>query len=1028
MSSLSRTLISLGFSDLEKSERFLGFRELAEVDRDFLFQGLALANDPDMAVQSLVRLLDAVPAAYHKLAAPSGQAGSPGEKSPNEQLFRLLGASEALVEFLIRHPEHLDVVDVAISAEPQSVPQATLRASLLESVGAKPADGVPLATLTGGDARIALRTRYRKHLTELAIRDLCAASPQDAMPMVGAELADLAAAALEGAVAVARAELAEQFPPAEIAAVELAIIGMGKCGARELNYISDVDVMYVVSLKEGALDLDESRAVVIGSALAAAVSKVIYAPDREPGLWEVDANLRPEGKDGPLVRTLDSFLTYYKRWANDWEFQALIKARAIAGNAELGKAFEDAIAPLIWTSSERDGFVASVQAMRRRVTANIPDSETNRQIKLGKGGLRDVEFTVQLLQLVHAKNNPSLRVRSTTDAILALMRAGFVGRNDATCLDDSYRYLRVLEHRIQLVHMRRTHLMPTSDEQLRALSKAVAGPMSLKRPSAQSLMEDWTKVKRQVSTLHERIFYRPILATAAHLSAADLALTTDAARARLAALGYRDTVGAQRHIEALTAGVSRRAALQRQLLPILLGWLADGVNPDAGLLAFRRVSEALGTSHWYLGMLRDHQVAAERLCHVLSSSRLVTDLLEVSPEATAWFGNDKELVPVSFEAQWIEIQSKMSRHPAPMEAMRLVRLIRQREILRTAIADCCGLLSQDQVFEALSNADRAAVLGALLVAETEVYGGKPALTRVLVVAMGRAGGREIGYGSDADVLFVHQPVAGAQGPEGGQVPSDELESRAGEQAMQIVQRLTALLTQPLKPAIAAERVLEIDASLRPEGKSGPLVRSLSAYTEYYARWSSAWEAQALLRALPMAGCDDLAAYFIAMVDPIRYPVAMPESDLREIKRLKARMESERLPRGADPARHVKLGRGGLSDVEWLVQLWQLQHAHAHPSLRTTSTIAALHAARELDLVGNDEAQLLEDAWRLAAKVRNANVIWTAKPSDMLPSARADLEAVARWCGYEPGNAAEFEEYYLSLTRRARAVFERLFYT
>jgi glutamate-ammonia-ligase adenylyltransferase len=357
----------------------------------------------------------------------------------------------------------------------------------------------------------------------------------------------------------------------------------------------------------------------------------------------------------------------------------------------------------------------------------------------------------------------------------------------------------------------------------------------------------------------------------------------------------------------------------------------------------------------------------------------------------------------------------MSRHPAPSDAIRLIRLIRQREILRTAVADCSGLLTQDQVSDALSDADRAAVLGALLVAEADVQGGGPPLARVLVVAMGRQGGREIGYGSDADVLFVHRAVEGA----------DEGEAQA--QAQAVVAKLTSMLTQPVRPAIMAERVLSIDADLRPEGKSGPLVRSLEAYREYYARWSSPWEAQALLRALPMAGSDELAADFIDMVNPVRYPAAVGGAELREIKRIKARMESERLPRGADPARHVKLGRGGLSDVEWLVQLWQLQNAHAEPSLRTTRTVPALHAAHALGLVDGEDASVLEAAWRLAGKIRNANVMWTGKSSDLLPSARGDLEAVARWCGYEPGNAAAFEEDYLGLTRRARAVFERLFY-
>ncbi|WP_104092395.1 bifunctional [glutamine synthetase] adenylyltransferase/[glutamine synthetase]-adenylyl-L-tyrosine phosphorylase [Arthrobacter sp. GMC3] len=1015
MSSLTRTLITHGFSDLEKSERFLGFRELASIDQNELLAALRVANDPDLAVQSLVRLLSAAPEVYGKLTRTDPATGNP---ESNEALFRLLGASEALVDFLIRHPEHVDVLDMPASPEPVAADPAALRCSLLAAVGADPASGMPLATLTGSEARIALRTRYRRHLCELAIRDLCAASPQDVMPLVGAELADLAAAALEGALAVARAEVAQTFSAQDVAHVKLAIIGMGKCGARELNYISDVDVMYVIetaAAQEGDGRGGDAEAVTVGNALAAALSQTIYAPEREPGLWEVDANLRPEGKDGPLVRTLDSYLSYYHRWANDWEFQALLKARVIAGDHELGERFEQAVSPLIWTSSEREGFVTSVQAMRRRVTANIKSAEAGRQIKLGKGGLRDVEFTVQLLQLVHAKNDESLRVKATTAAIAALTKAGYIGRTDAAHLDESYRYLRVLEHRIQLVQMRRTHLMPTAPEQLRALARAVAGPMALKRPSAQSLWDDWAQVKRRVSTLHERIFYRPILETAAHLSAEDMALATDTARARLAALGYRDTAGAQRHIEALTAGVSRRAALQRQLLPVLLGWLADGVDPDAGLLAFRRVSEALGTSHWYLGMLRDHQAAAERLCHVLSSSRLVTDLLAVSPEATAWFGNDKELIPLSFDAQWAEIQSKMSRHPEPSEAIRLIRLIRQREILRTAIADCSGLLDQHQVSAALSDADRAAVLGALLVAEADVYAGEAALTRVLVVAMGRQGGREIGYGSDADVLFVHRAVEGAD------------DGAAQQQARSIVAKLTAMLTQPVRPAIQAERVLAVDADLRPEGKNGPIVRSLEAYREYYARWSSPWESQALLRARPMAGSDDLAAAFVDMIDPVRYPTVVAEADLREIKRIKARMESERLPRGADPSRHVKLGRGGLSDVEWLVQLWQLQHAHNHEALRTTETLPALHAATELEFIGTEEAQLLESAWCLASKIRNANVIWTGKPSDLLPSSRRDLEAVARWCGYEPGHAAAFEDDYLGLTRRARAVFEKHFY-
>jgi glutamate-ammonia-ligase adenylyltransferase len=307
------------------------------------------------------------------------------------------------------------------------------------------------------------------------------------------------------------------------------------------------------------------------------------------------------------------------------------------------------------------------------------------------------------------------------------------------------------------------------------------------------------------------------------------------------------------------------------------------------------------------------------------------------------------------------------------------------------------------------------VLGALRVAETMVAAEGSLKTRVLVVAMGRQGGREIGYGSDADVMYVHRGLPG--------VPDDE----AQQQAAQIVSRVSSLLTQPLRPAILAERVLTMDAGLRPEGKNGPMVRSLDSYAEYYRRWSLVWETQALLRARPMAGDDELAADFVALIDPIRYPDSLSEQDVREIRRIKARVEAERLPRGADPARHLKLGRGGLSDVEWLAQLLQLQHAGRHPELRTTSTVEALAAAAALKLLEADDVDILLRAWRLASRIRSANVIWTGRPSDLLPSSRRDLEAVARWCGYGQGNAAALEEEYLRLSRRARGVFERIFY-
>jgi glutamate-ammonia-ligase adenylyltransferase len=1037
--SQTRRLISSGFDDVERAKRFLADKVLAGVDEQDLLAGLRQAADPDQALLLLVRLAEREPRTLKLVAAPETATA----------LFTLLGASEALGEFLIRHPENIAVLERANVGGADAARFPELAAALLHAVEARDPEGPvqdpdgaprgpegtargrdetarfpegtargpegtvrPVAARTGKDAYCRLRIAYRARLADLAIRDLCAADPVEVMPAVGRELADLAAAAIEAALAVSRAEAAERFDPVEVAAVRLAVIGMGKCGAGELNYVSDVDVIYV----HEAEGLDGGRASDIAAALAAGIARVLDGPAPEPGLWEVDANLRPEGRDGVLSRTLESHLAYYERWAQSWEFQALLKARCIAGDMALGRAYEQAVEPLVWSSPEREGFVESVQGMRRRVLENIAPEDLGRQLKLGPGGLRDVEFTVQLLQLVHGRVDADLRVRDTTSAIAALSEGGYIGRHDATDFDAAYRYLRVLEHRIQLVNLRRTHLMPVKDQALRVLARSSHGRApGRRRQTPAELTRHWQDVKRSVRRLHENIFYRPLLAAASSLSTDDVKLTPAAAEARLQALGYADPRGAMRHIEALTTGMRRRASLQRQLLPVLLEWLANGVDPDAGLLGFRRLSEALGESHWYLGMLRDSTAAAERLCHVLSGSRFITDLLEVSPESAAWLGDERELVPLTFENLWSENAAKMKRHPAPGTAMRMVRLNRRRELLRIALADSAGIIDQDEVGRALSDVDRAAVLAALRVAETAEYDETEKLTDLLVVAMGRQGGREIGYGSDADVMFVHRALPGAD---------DQL---AQQQALRIVTRIAQLLNQPLKPAVLAEPKLVVDADLRPEGKKGPLVRSLQAYREYYERWALVWERQALLRARPMAGNDDLAAEFMELVDGVRYERGATQADVLEIRRIKARVEAERLPRGADPARHTKLGRGGLSDVEWLVQLIQLQHAREVPALRTTSTREALAAVGEAGLLPGGAVELLDRAWSLATRIRSATVACTGRPSDVLPRSWRDLEAVARWCGYPAGSAAELENDYRKDARRARSVFERHFY-
>ena len=1073
---LRAQMVSAGFYDSGKSERWLEAPELASVDRVNLFAGLRYAPSPDTALPALVRLIEKHP--------PVAERANCGEKQMG--LFRLLGASQAVGDFLYRHPQVIDplfdtdtvrgetelvatehpktVLDTPEtdtpnktperarkSPLPQSAPLNTpYRTRLLHAVGADPDAERPRARteLTGKDGYVALRVAYRAELAKIALIDVCSPDPVELMPTIGRHLADLAAAALEGALAIARTEVAEgaggglcaaPARGASVDALDLAIIGMGKCGARELNYISDVDVVYVIApapasdLPEGANPLTEQECAQIGTELVHALTKAIMAPAPEPPLWEVDANLRPEGKDGPLVRTVESYVSYYKRWAENWEFQALLKARPVAGSAHLGRRFAHAIDPFVWDSAARESFVESVQAMRARVTDNIPPAQVEQQIKLGPGGLRDIEFTVQLLQLVHGRTDPTVRTKSTIESLEALTGSSYISRADAQTFALYYKKLRLLEHRIQLSQLRRTHLMPAKEHERRALARSLVSPERLGTLSAEQMYKAWQKLKRNVRSLHERVFFRPLLAAVSTLSRDEVVLTESAAQDRLAALGYRDPRGAMRHIQALTSGVSRRAEIQRHLMPVLLGWFADGVDADAGLLGFRIVSESLGTTSWYLRMLRDSPAAAERLCHILSSSRYITDLLEDAPTSITWLDKVADLQPLGAAALKAEIASLLSRHDDSAEAMRAVRYLRRREILRIAMGDALNLLGVQQVCTGLATVDECTIGAALALAEREEITAKereeaagireipeeepenPLLTEIAVIAMGRLGGAENGFGSDADVMFVHRPVEGAG------------EEEAQSQANRIVNRLMQLIKQPVRPAIRAERPLEVDADLRPEGKQGAMVRSLDSYRAYYERWAETWEFQALLRARPIAGSEELGRAFIELIDPYRYPREFTAEQAQQVRRMKARVEHERMPHGADRTRQLKLGRGGLSDVEWLVQLIQLQHAHKVEGLRTTSTLDAVDAAVDANLVAAEDAEVLRDAWLLATKIRGGNVLRGVRQSDLLPTLRDALEAVARWSGYTPGNARQLEEDYLRVTRNARKVYERLFF-
>ncbi|WP_329194771.1 MULTISPECIES: bifunctional [glutamine synthetase] adenylyltransferase/[glutamine synthetase]-adenylyl-L-tyrosine phosphorylase [unclassified Streptomyces] len=980
-------LLRSGFTDPSAAARLLESPVLASVRTDpVLLDALGATADPDLALLGLVRLAEAqqpqeLPVLLDTLL---------GAKPLRDRLLGVLGASEALADHLARHPRdwHTLVTYEAADLHPG------------------------LADFERGlaDAHdpVALRVAYRRCLLSIAARDVCGTID---VAETAAELADLATATLRAALRIASAAA-----PEDAARCRLAVIAMGKCGGNELNYVSDVDVIFVGDATRGT---DEGTAVQAATRLASHLMRICSETTVEGTIWPVDANLRPEGRNGPLVRTLSSHLAYYQRWAKTWEFQALLKARAVAGDPELGAQYIEAITPLVWQAAERENFVADVQKMRRRVVDNIPAAQVERELKLGPGGLRDVEFAVQLLQLVHGRSDATLHSRTTLDALHALAAGGYVGRADAAQLHDAYCFLRAMEHRIQLYRLRRTHLVPEDENDLRRLGRS----MGLRTEPVAELGKAWRRHASVVRRLHEKLFYRPLLDAVAQLTPGETRLSPRAAGQRLEALGYADPSTALRHLEALASGVSRKAAIQRTLLPVMLGWFADSADPDAGLLNFRKVSDALGRTPWYLRLLRDEGAAAENLARVLSAGRLAPDLLMRAPEAVALLGDPEGLQPRTHEALEQEVLAAVGRAEDPQTAVAAARGVRRRELFRTAAADIIASYGTedspaetdpgalvDRVGRAVSDLT-AATIGGALRAAVQSHWGDTLPTRFAVIGVGRFGGRELGYGSDADVLFVHEPREGVD------------EQEAAKAAQAVIAEMRRLLQLP-----TADPPLLIDADLRPEGRSGPLVRTLPSYAAYYRRWSLTWESQALLRAEPVAGDAELGARFIELIDPLRYPAeGLGDNAVREIRRLKARMETERMPRGADPTLHTKLGRGGLSDVEWTVQLMQMRHAWNEPGLRTTRTREALAAAHAAGLIPADEAQILDEAWVLATRVRNAVMLVRGRAGDTFPSEARELAAVGRYLGYAEGTVGDMLDDYRRTTRRARAVVDDLFY-
>lgn len=815
----------------------------------------------------------------------------------------------------------------------------------------------------------ALRLEKRRRLAALAARDLAG---ELALEDVGAHLSDLADACIE------------VFLEMEGSAT-LGVVSMGKLGGRELNYSSDIDLMFV-----GPPDGLEEATKTATSLLAE-----LGGTFAEGQAFRIDMNLRPEGRSGPLVRTLDGYLEYYKRWAETWEFQALIKARASAGVRELSESLVRETRPFVFDRAASSEGITSIRRMKERVEEHAARSTrrakaSNLDVKLGPGGIRDIEFSVQLLQLVHGGSDPDVRSANTLQAIDQLVDGGYIAEEDGAGLSVDYRWLRNVEHRIQLWQERQVHTLPTDEEARGRIARSMGFRDSPAAGAVARFDEAHRRVLTDVRGRFEKLFYRPMVESLADAGASKL--PPDALKDRLRLLGFRDVDRATRTLTSLVSGRDRRAKLFRVLTPAMLRFLASTPQPDQGLFSFLRLGEALEGRVDALGALRDNPPGLEFLAKVLGSGRFLGDVLTHVPEELAVIADPRGPGPAKGREQLVKEGRSSLGWRDPEARFDGLRRFKRRETLKIALSELAGAIDVTQAGSWLSDVAAACIEAAL-----------DDTVDLAVVGMGKLGGRELNYASDVDVLFVHRGD-----PTAAEKKAESLLRAIGE----------------VTPEGQAFRV---DAALRPEGKSGPLSRSLESYLEYYNRWGDHWEHQALIKARPIAGDLELARSLVDATRDLAFPPQLPTEALVQIRHLKARMEKERVPKGTDPRRHLKLGPGGIADVEFAVQLLQRKHAAELLELRSPGTMEALQVAADRELVGREEAQRLRDAFMFLMGLRNRLFFLYAKPVDALPTKPEELEALGIAMGFTGQPRQELEETFLRITRRARKVAHSLIY-
>jgi len=999
-------------------------------DRSLLAQILADAlqsAEPDAALNLLERLVAVIDKALLREVLI--------QKEPRRQLLTILGGSAFLAGILCRDQSYFEKL-----FRGREIERVRTQSEMLTDLRRLIPEQSDFPRLKAG-----LRRYKAEQVLRIGSRDLCGLA---VLEEVTDELSSLASACLQRAYEICSIQLQDEYgapfeetEPGEKPA-EFTILGMGKFGGNELNFSSDIDLIYCYSSSHGETS-GGSRKERISLhryfvKLAELVTRALSQVTEDGFVFRVDTRLRPDGNSGDLAISLAAAESYYESWGQSWERAAMIKARPVAGSIALGEELLERLKPFIFRRYLDYGMIEDMKLMKQKINASLGrEQEGERNLKLGRGGIREIEFFIQALQLINAGKRPQLQQRNSLAMLQLLREAELITAEEQVLLSAAYRFLRTVEHRIQVVREQQTHSLPTRTEEILALARRCGFA------DRDSFLAELERYRNGVNAIFIDLFHsaeeEDFLARPEVNFIFDSESDPELVKDLLEEKGFSNPDGAYESLKMLRGGDPHKRLTRRgrrlldRLAPLLMGELLDSPNPDQALNNLETFIRSIRARTSFFALLVENSGIVKLLIALFGSSQLLSRIFIQRPELLDTMVSRSHAVETKPRRQMAEELGQQMTLAADYEQqLDILRRFRNEEFLRIALNDLHGQIGQGESTRQLSWLAEVCLEQAVSMARREMAvrfgapfpaksGGSGAETAFAILGMGKLGGLELNYHSDLDIIFIYdsegqtQPVAET---EVGRFR--QLENR--EYFAKLAQRIITVLT-----LVTVEGyVYKIDTRLRPSGNQGPLVTSLQAFERYHHESAQSWERQAMTKARVVSGPAEFAERVQSLISRLTFERPLPADLQAEIYRLRGRMERE-LARESEDHFNIKTGRGGMVDVEFLTQYLQLLHAHQLAALRQQNTLELLKILAEQGILPAAEAERLLNGYKFLRRLENKLRLLHDQSINELSGEQTKMRKVARSLGYGISGVApekEFLEEYRLITEGIRELFER----